>query len=95
MLEKTLEKKCCKKVQQAGGYAIKISPFGFGVKGFPDRLMLLPGAKVMFIEFKKVGAEPEPLQDKWLRKLRKLGFRAEWCDNSVAFDHWLDEALER
>lgn len=68
---------------------------GLGARSWPDRmfvgLVMLGNLKrgrgtalgpvIFFIEFKKPGAEPEPLQDHMLRTLRRLGFRAYVADN--------------
>lgn len=92
MLEKYLEKNCCRKVKDVGGIPIKLSPVGYG--GIPDRMMLLPGGKIMFVEFKQIGKKPTALQAAWLNRLRKLGFEARWCDNSVMFEKWLAEVRQ-
>lgn len=92
MLEKYLEQRCCKEVKKVGGIAIKLNPIGFS--GIPDRLMLLPGAKVMFVEFKQPGKRPTIVQYAWLEKLSKLGFDARWCDDAGYFQEWLDGVLK-
>ena len=50
--------------------------------GWPDDLFLLPGGKAYFIEFKRPGKEPTPLQWSKLEKARELGFAADWFDDS-------------
>ena len=53
MREKTVEAKLVKAVKSMGGLAPKfISP---GLDGVPDRLVLLPGGKLAFIELKAPG----------------------------------------
>lgn len=54
---------------------------GAGQRGQPDR-MILKESKVLFLEIKRPGKKPEPLQLWWAKKLRAHGFTAEWCDNS-------------
>lgn len=51
MTEKALEKKLKKEVEKLGGLCLKLVTPGF--TGIPDRLVLLPGGKVWFVEVKK------------------------------------------
>ncbi len=72
MREKMIEQKLVRAVKAAGGIAVKfVSP---GFDGMPDRLVLLPGAKIAFIEVKRVGCKPCPLQLRRHELLRTLGF---------------------
>lgn len=74
MLEKDIEKKHKKKIEAAGGKLLKfVCP---GNAGVPDRIELLPGGKIRFMEFKRPGENPTPLQKFWLKKLNELGFEA-------------------
>ena len=60
MREKTIEAKLVTAVRQLGGLALKfISP---GLDGVPDRLVLLPGGRMAFIELKAPGKKMRPLQ---------------------------------
>ena len=78
--EKEIERKLVKAVKMAGGLAPKfVSP---GFNGVPDRLVLLPGAKLAFVELKADGKKPRPLQVKRKRQLEALGFLV-YCINSV------------
>lgn len=71
MLEKELEKKFCGLVKAAGGKAYKfVSP---GNDGVPDRLVVLPGGHVGFVELKQRGKKPTALQKKRIEELRALG----------------------
>ena len=73
MLEKELERKLVKRMEQAGCMALKFTSPGHA--GVPDRLLLLPGGFVVFVELKREGAKPRPLQEFMLNKLKKMGFR--------------------
>ena len=58
-----------------GGLALKLKIDG--VRGFPDRTLLLPGGIVVFVEVKKrKGGVVSRQQEQWLRKLQELGFQA-------------------
>ena len=72
MREKTIEAKLVKAVKSMGGLAPKfISP---GLDGVPDRLVLLPGGKIAFIELKAPGNRLRPLQVRRKSQLETLGF---------------------
>ena len=79
MREKTIEGKLVKAVKIMGGLAPKfVSP---GLDGVPDRLVLLPGGKIAFIELKAPGKELRPLQVRRKRQLEALGFSV-YCIDS-------------
>ena len=79
MLEKTLEHKFVTEVKRVGGLALKfVSP---GFDGVPDRLVLLPGGKLGFVEVKAPGKRPRPLQLARHRLLRRLGFKVYVLDD--------------
>lgn len=72
MREKHIEKKLVESVKKMGGMAPKlICP---GLDGMPDRLVLLPGGKIGFVELKAPGKRLRPLQEKRKRQLGELGF---------------------
>ena len=72
MREKQIESKLVRAVRDAGGMCPKlVSP---GTDGMPDRLVLLPGCRIGFVEVKAPGKEPRPLQTQRHRQLRALGF---------------------
>ena len=69
--EKETEPYLCEQVKQLGGRADKfISP---GCAGVPDRIVILPGGHVFFVETKSEGRTSTALQRKIQRELRKLG----------------------
>jgi hypothetical protein len=75
-LEKEIEKKLRKAVEAAGGKCVKwVSP---GWAGVPDRLVLLPGGLIVFVETKRPkGGQLSKLQEKWAMWLHDLGFKYE------------------
>lgn len=89
MREKEIEAKLIKAVKSLGGIAPKfLSP---GLDGMPDRLVLLPGSKVGFVETKATGEIMRPLQIKRKRQLEALGFRVYCLDNAEMIGGILDE----
>lgn len=70
--EKTIEKKLVQAVKAVGGIAPKFTSPGFD--GMPDRLVLLPMGRIAFVEVKRHGEKPRPLQEARHGLLRRLGF---------------------
>jgi len=91
MLESSVEKRCMSYVRSKGGIGIKLSPINR--RGIPDRLVLLPGGKVLFIEFKRPGGKPRGNQQYWLARLQCMGFTAECMDNSDDFVKLIDRGI--
>jgi hypothetical protein len=52
-----------------------------GIRGFPDRLILFPHAKVLFVEFKRQGEKPRKLQEHVHKILGAMGFEVKVYDN--------------
>ncbi len=53
MYESTFERKLCAYIKSLGGKAYKwVSP---GAPGVPDRIVILPGGRIIFIEVKRPG----------------------------------------
>ena len=72
MDEKTVERELVKRVKEEGGIAYKFS--SPGRRSVPDRLCLLPGGKILFVECKAPGKKPTKLQAREHERLRALGF---------------------
>ena len=84
MLERVIEAYLVKRVKEAGGIAYKFtSPQRRSV---PDRLVLLPGGKMQFVETKATGAKPTPMQEREHARLRALGFTVLVIDNKEEID---------
>lgn len=80
VLEKTIEAKLVKEVKLMGGLALKfVSP---GMDGVPDRIVLLPGGRMAFVELKSDGKKMRPLQVRRKAQLEALGFSV-YCIDSV------------
>ena len=89
MREKTIEQHLVKAVKNSGGIAPKLVSPGFD--GMPDRLVLLPGGKIGFVEVKAPGKEPRPLQVARHGLLRRLGFKVYVLDAPEQIGVILDE----
>lgn len=89
MRERVIEQKFTAAVKSAGGVAVKFLSPGFD--GMPDRLALLPGGRMAFVEVKAPGKKPRPLQLARHRLLRGLGFRVYVLDDEKQIGGMLDE----
>lgn len=68
-------------------------PKGLGLAGISDRICLAPGGRIAFVELKRPGKAPEPLQ-RWVHKrLRALGFLVHTIDRHEDivpfYEEWL------
>lgn len=91
MLEKRIEKKFADTVKKSGGIALKIVSPSFA--GIPDRLVLLPGGRMCFVELKSPGKKPRPLQLSRCNKLKKLGFQVYVIDRMEQIDEVMEDLL--
>jgi len=89
MREKAIERKLVKAVKAMGGIALKfISP---NFSGMPDRLLILPEGKIAFVEVKRYGEKPHPLQVSRHEMLRRLGFKVFVLDDPEQIKNLLTE----
>lgn len=72
MSEKDIERKLKKRVEAMGCLCLKFESPGF--TGVPDRIILMPGGEVFFVELKAPGKKERPRQRYVQDQLRKLGF---------------------
>lgn len=78
-MEKYTEKQLRLMTKARGGLCLKfVSP---GWNGAPDRIVLLPGEKMGFVEVKAPGQKPRSLQFFRHEQLRHLGFQVFVLDN--------------
>lgn len=82
--EKVFERELSKYVDDSGGMAVKLlSQF---IKGLPDRMFLLPGGVVVFVEFKSTGKKPTKIQSYIHAKIRARGFDVYVVDSVETFE---------
>ena len=87
--EKLLEKKLKLLIKTAGGMCLKFIPTYF--IGAPDRLILMPGGKVYWVELKSTGKKPSKIQKAVHEELRKLGFKVYIVDDEMSLGRCLAE----
>ena len=91
MREQQIEIRLKEKVEQAGGLALKfLSP---GTAGMPDRIVLLPGREIYFVELKAPGKRLRALQLKRKKQLGNLGFKVYVIDSIQAVDSFMREVM--
>ena len=89
MREKIIEKELVRAVKDKGGIAPKFTSPGFD--GMPDRLVLLPGGRMGYVELKAPGKKPSALQLARHRLFRRLGFKVYVIDEINQIDSVLEE----
>ena len=88
MLEKDIEAYLVRRVRDAGGKAYKFtSPANRGVA---DRVVVMPGGRVWFVEVKAMGGRLSPLQRVFLDEVKGLGcnYKIVWSKEDV--DEWVE-----
>ncbi|GMA48644.1 nuclease [Alicyclobacillus contaminans] len=93
MRERDIETYLREQVKAAGGRAYKfVSP---GNAGVPDRLVLLPGGRAVFVELKAPGRRPTPLQLAQHKKIAALGFEVAVIDSKAGVDEFIRQQSGR
>lgn len=82
--EKVFERTLSKYVDDIGGMAVKLlSQF---LRGLPDRMFLLKGGIVIFVEFKSTGKKPTKIQEYVHKRIQALGFPVLVVDSVEAYE---------
>lgn len=89
MLEKQVEQYLIRRVKSLGGLSLKLT----SLIGIPDRLVLLPGGRCVFVELKRPGEHPRKLQEIRMKQLRRLGFKTYVADSYMQVDKLLSEVM--
>lgn len=89
MREVGLEKKLRLRVKKAGGVCIKLPAILY--RGIPDRLVLLPLARVYFVEMKVDDGKTSPHQTRWRKLLSKLGFESVIIKGATNLENFLND----
>ena len=93
MREKVIERELVRAVKAVGGMCPKlISP---GTDGMPARIVLLPEARIRFVEVKAPGKKPRPLQERRHAQLRDLGFMVFVLDDPEQISEIIAEVKEK
>lgn len=88
MRERDIEKRLVREIRRMGGEAYKwTSP---GNDGVPDRIVMLPGGKLIFVELKADDGTLRPVQRVQIGRIRKLGQRAEVVRGTKGLEDFLE-----
>ncbi len=87
--ERDIEDRLRLKLTQRGHLCLKFYSPGFS--GLPDRICLLQGGRVAFVELKAPGKMPEPHQARRHALLRALGFQVEVIDTYAGVDQFVEK----
>lgn len=72
IVEKDIEQRLRRRVEQRGGLCLKLT----AKDGIPDRLVVLPDRAPVFVELKRpVGGRLAPIQEYEIKRLRSIGQR--------------------
>lgn len=71
--------------ESRGGLCLKVH--ALGVRGFPDRWLLLPGVPPILVETKLPGEPVEAHQERMHRKLRELGLLVVVWDGNRCYEN--------
>lgn len=86
--EKAIERYLVDCVEGLGGLALKY--YNSNRTGYPDRLCMLPGSVVFWVELKSKGKKLRPLQEHRHKELRGLGQNVFVCDSLEDVDQVLE-----
>lgn len=91
-IERDIESRLKKRVEQLGGKCIKFN--AVSESGIPDRIIILPGGRLAFVELKRPkGGRVKPMQHYQINKLNSLGCRATVVKNYDEIEKLLEEML--
>lgn len=79
MRESKVERALVARVKSLGGDCEKFS--SPGRRGVPDRIVLLPGGRIVFVELKAPGKQATKLQERDHTRRRALGFDVKVIDS--------------
>lgn len=89
-IESAIENRLRQQIERIGGKAFKF--ISDGNRGVPDRIVCLPGGKVVFVETKRPkGGVLSKLQQYRIDELRKLGFDARVVNTYELIDEFIAE----
>lgn len=78
LLEKDIEERVVRWAKERGFLTPKVR---FIEIGYPDRLFISPYGHTIFIEFKRPGEKPDPIQNLRIKQLTNRSIPAYWVDS--------------
>ena len=93
MKESTLEKALVVAVKKAGGLCIKLPASSY--RGIPDRLVLLPGSRIFFVELKAEDGRLSIHQSRFQNILQTLGFNSYIIQGKPSLMEFIENHVHR
>jgi hypothetical protein len=88
--EATIERHLALQVRRHGGWCVKLVPWAHA--GLPDRMVLLPGMRLAFVELKRpAGGKLRPAQRLVRQRLETLG----WTYHLLRTKQQVDDLINR
>lgn len=92
-LESTHEKALVTAIKGVGGLCIKLPASLYA--GIPDRLVILPGGRIYFVEMKRENETPRKLQINYMKKLRSLGCNTLILEGGTQTLEWIETHVKK
>lgn len=89
--EARLENRVVDAVNRAGGFAYKTAG---GHTGMPDRIVILPEGRIVFVEMKAPGGVLSPIQAVTIDRLQQLGHEVRVLRGEDETNAFIDEIRE-
>lgn len=86
--EKMIERYLCDSIKQMGGVCLKYS--NAGMVGYPDRICLLSGGVIFWVELKSKDGRLNKVQKIRIRQLRGMGHTVNVCRSKEDVDEVLE-----
>lgn len=90
--EKLIERKLVDGIKTRGGICVKF--YSAYQRGVPDRIILMPGGRIFFVELKSTGKKPTKLQMLFIGKLKHLGFEVTVIDTIERLNEFFSTKID-
>jgi len=87
--EAVIEAYLVKRIHAIGGECEKFN--SMARKFVPDRIVTMPGGRIIFVELKRVGKKPEVMQERDHQRRREMGFDVRVIDSKEGVDALVKE----
>ena len=84
MIERDIEGHLVRRAREVGGEVRKVK--WIGRRGAPDRVVMLPGGRLYWVELKRPGQKAEPHQAREHERMRGMGQRVLVIDSFEAIE---------
>jgi hypothetical protein len=89
-LERDVEQRLTRRVEALDGVCLK-----HGQDGWPDRIVMLPGGVLVWVELKRSTGKLSDLQQYRRRQLEQVGQRVQYLWSVDAVDGFIDGLMQR